>query len=293
MTFLQGQFSADLRPIVRGEGSGVYGLWLTEKGKVLGDSVIWRDDREGGATEVFHIVSLNTAASTVRERLERFIIADDVTLEDLTPSCAALTVVGDAVEACIARDDESRLREFVVLPARVGGWWLPARRGMRALEWIGPADRAPAVEEPLRLAGVPEVSEDDLERVRIAAGVPHVPGDIGPEDLPQEGGLEREAVSFEKGCYLGQEIMARIHAMGQVRRRLVRVRGRGTACPAPGAALWQGGRQIGSMRSSVSAAADGDSWHGLAMVSLMHARWELPAGLALDDVPDVALFPPA
>jgi folate-binding protein YgfZ len=91
--------------------------------------------------------------------------------------------------------------------------------------------------------------------------------DVGPSDLPNEAGLETDAISFKKGCYLGQEVMARLQSMGRVRRRLRRVRSRGPAIPAPGAALFCGGRPAGEMRSAVVDGAGGAI--GLAMLSLL------------------------
>jgi hypothetical protein len=95
--------------------------------------------------------------------------------------------------------------------------------------------------------------------------VPAIPAEFGPGDLPQEAGLETVAISFTKGCYLGQEVMARLQAMGQVRRRLVRVAGLGLA-PAAGVELLQAGRRVGELRA---AEHYGTGWLGLAMVNLL------------------------
>jgi hypothetical protein len=101
--------------------------------------------------------------------------------------------------------------------------------------------------------------------MRIAAGIPSIPDDIGPGDLPNEGGLEAVAVSYSKGCYLGQEVMARLRTRGRVRRRLARAAGRGPA-PALPAALWRDGKRDGELRS-VAPTADGSGYVGLALVS--------------------------
>src|SRR5690606_5418111 len=106
----------------------------------------------------------------------------------------------------------------------------------------------------------------ELERVRIQAGVPAVPRDLGIGDLPAEGGLDEEAISFTKGCYLGQEVMARLRSMGRVRRRLMRVSSPQGACPAVPADVYHGDRRIGEVRSAVALPAGG--WVGLAMLSL-------------------------
>jgi folate-binding Fe-S cluster repair protein YgfZ len=98
---------------------------------------------------------------------------------------------------------------------------------------------------------------------------------VGPGDLPNEAGLEAEAISYTKGCYLGQEVMARLKSMGQVRRRLVRVGGAGESIPALPVPLFGGGRAVGELRSAVRDGAGG--WSGLAMLS----RLQVAAGAEL------------
>jgi folate-binding protein YgfZ len=228
-TFLQGQFSQDLRGLEAGQGR--YGLWLTVKGKVLADSVVIRAADETG----FGVVSAAVPAEVIRARLEAFIIADDVTVERVASELEACTVVG---------------LPLPVAPA--GVWVVPSRRVPGGVEWFFSADSVPLV--TASLAGWSELDAGVIEAERIRAGRPAVPRDVGPEELPQEGGLEEDAVAFNKGCYLGQEVMARLHAMGRVRRRLLRVRGTGPL-PAAGQALFDGERRVGEIRSAVEVEA--------------------------------------
>lgn len=238
-TFLQGQFSQDLRGLAAGQG--VYGLWLTVKGKVLADSFVIRSTHEGE----YWVLSYAVAAEVIRARLEAFIIADDVTVEPAEAEPLALTIVGDAPP--VAPD---------------GVWVLPSRRIRGAVEWVFEPAAEAAVTQVL--AGWPEIELSVIDSARIRSGLPAVPRDIGPEELPQEGGLEVDAVSFNKGCYLGQEVMARLHSMGRVRRRLLRVRGEG-ALPACGQALFDGERRVGEIRS---ATVEGDGFLALALLTL-------------------------
>jgi hypothetical protein len=117
---------------------------------------------------------------------------------------------------------------------------------------------------------VRELSPEEVARRRIEAGIPAVPVDLGPGDLPNEGGLEADAISYTKGCYLGQEVMARLKSMGQVRRRLVRVAIVAKKIPPLPAPLFLGERQVGELRSVAPDAAGG--FVGLAMVSLLHVK---------------------
>ena len=235
-------------------GGAIYGLWLNQKGKVLADSFIQqKSDHE------FWILSYFSPASVIRERLEAYVIADDVVIEDLTGGYAGLTIFAPAPGA-------------VAVPA--GGGNFPGRRGRdEHTEIFFPVGEATAVRAKLGTATLLTAAE--MEKRRIAAGIPAIPADIGPTELPNEGGLEREAISYTKGCYLGQEVMARLKSMGQVRRRLVPVRGEGAA-PAVPAPVYQAGRKVGELRSG---AVEGAGWIGLALISLLQVQRE--GGLAL------------
>jgi folate-binding protein YgfZ len=124
-----------------------------------------------------------------------------------------------------------------------------------------------------------------MERLRILAAIPSVPGDIGPSDLPNEGGLDVDAISYSKGCYLGQEVMARIKSLGRVRRTLVRVAGTGAPPPLP-APLWQSGRKEGELRS---AAVTGDGYVGLALISVTSAAGLGKFALGAETEPAIAV----
>jgi folate-binding protein YgfZ len=98
-----------------------------------------------------------------------------------------------------------------------------------------------------------------------------VPADIGPGELPNEGGLESVAISYNKGCYLGQEVMARLKSMGQVRRRLLRVKGDGPAPTSP-APIFQGDRRIGELRTRVPTPK---GFEGFALLSLLNLQKDI------------------
>lgn len=244
-TFLQGQFTNDLRALTR--EAQVYGLWLTVKGKVLADSFVLRDGEAA-----FWIGSYFSKAEVIRERLESHIIADDVVIEDQTADWSGVSglEIDPAAWAGVGE---------------IGGMVFRGRRGTGpSAEWVFPRARTEEVRG--RLAGARELAAAEMEQRRITAAIPAIPADLGPADLPNEGGLEVDAISYTKGCYLGQEVMARLKSLGQVRRRLWRVRGDGAAPGVP-AAVFAGARQVGEIRSV--AAAEGGGWIGLALVALL------------------------
>lgn len=257
--FLQGQCTQDLRGLEAGRTT--WALWLSIKGKVLGESLILRERAAGGGEDVWWLWSAHTTGEALRSRLEEFIIADDVTVENVGADGVWEQVTlagGEATAWLIATPAEGAWTPFR------GGYLFAGRRGQSMTwEWLRPA--GVGADLPTGLA---ELRPEELVRARIAAGVPAIPGEFGPEDLPQEAGLETVAVSFSKGCYLGQEVMARLHAMGRVRRRLVRVAGDGPA-PSAGASLHHAadGKRAGELRAAVDDGRGG--WIGLAMVNLL------------------------
>jgi hypothetical protein len=140
----------------------------------------------------------------------------------------------------------------------------------------------------LKANGCPLLGREDFERIRILAGIPAVPRDLGSGDLPNEGGLEETAISYTKGCYLGQEVMARLKNLGQVRRRLHVVRGSG-ALPRSQEPLFQGQKKVGEFRS---VAGDEQGFVALAMLSLVQLDPASALSLTPDGSPLVRLNQP-
>jgi folate-binding protein YgfZ len=256
--FLQGQLTNDLGALKT--GPAVYGLWLNQKGRVLADSFVLR----GSTAEEFWVCSYFCPAAVIRERLESHIIADDVTVVDESMDWFGATLVG---------------ADLIKKTQTVGdGIFFPGRRGLgEQVEWM--------TRTPPNIAEATVLTAGDMEHARIREAIPAVPVDIGPGELPNEGGLEADAISYNKGCYLGQEVIARLKSMGQVRRRLLQVAGSGMppACPAK---LYQGARQVGELRST---AAEGDGFIGLALLTLLHLQRGIPLSLAPDAPPAITL----
>src|SRR5258708_39310549 len=246
LTFLQGQFTNDLRS--SGPESAVYGLWLSAKGKVLADSFVL----QLGPKEFF-LVSYFVRSEELKARLDAFVIADDVVIEDETGRWTAVALWGDGLSNVLAKCQLDAPSPKALL-RHADGFVINGRHVRRAnLDFILSANtRSEQLSKLLQEAGASLVGADDLERARIVDGIPAVPKDIGPQDLPNEGGLESDSVSFSKGCFTGQEVMARLKSMGKVLRSLVRISGK---CLIPSlfpVAVSQGEKNSGELRSSVT-----------------------------------------
>jgi folate-binding protein YgfZ len=274
-TFLQGQFTNELR---QPPGSASYGLWLNQKGKVIADSHVLRVSENE-----FLICSEFSPAAIIRHRLEEYIVADDVVLADGSEASHALALCGTGGHEALGRllGQTPAPGRFVRNRELIG--FCGCR--LRGDNWgiFGSEDAITEIRGQLLAGGAVETSPAEMEFARISAGIPVVPADVGPGDLPNEGGLEEIAISYTKGCYLGQEVMARLKNLGQVRRRLKVVRGRGIP-PAPLAVLYQDEKKIGEIRT---VAARADEFVALAMVSLINL---IPtAGLSLEPAGPVVM----
>jgi folate-binding protein YgfZ len=191
------------------------------KGKTIGFGLVdCRDD------ELVFITVPNQAATLVAH-FDRYIIREDVQLSDTTA--------------------ERMYFHVLMLPPFAGprwlGWNLLGREAGAVIE-VAAAD-VPRLRQTLAERQFVECGTGAFESLRIEAGTSLFGIDFDDSNLPQEVGRDREAISFTKGCYLGQETVARIDALGHVNQRLVGVRFFGSEMPAAGTELWKDGEKVG------------------------------------------------
>jgi len=239
--FLQGQCSADLRGVALTDA-----LWLNRKGRVLAHTVIVKE-----ADGSYLLLCPHLSAEALIAVVTANVIADDVVATDESALWQKWVVWGDEPKLAGAK-------AFATQRYGVAAWDVLTPIGAAT-----PSEFAPLAE---------------LDALRVAAGVPAVPVDCGANEFPQECGLDTW-VSYTKGCYLGQEVMARIQSMGSLRRILRRVAGPVSVGQELKSAE---GKVLGTVRS-----AAGDV--GLALVSV-----DLPEGALLGEVRigAPALMPP-
>ena len=279
--FLQSQFSNELQQTQ--SNPIIYGLWLTRKGKTCADSFVFQN-----AENDFLIFSYFCSAQTIINKLEENLVADDVELKNLSSSVTALSWWGENAASFISYLglEEPILGSYV----EISGKYL--MRGRRSAEQnydlIIPIDQTETIESKIEAyigsEKASRATHEALHWERLKSCIPAIPNDIGPNDLPQEGELENDALSFDKGCFLGQEVMARIHSMGQVQRKLFSVHSEIPLPPTLPCDLYNQEKIVGQLRS---AAGDGKSWIGHAL--LKNRGLEKLAGLSLkaNDTPGI------
>jgi folate-binding protein YgfZ len=216
-SFLQGLLTNDVAALAAGQSCPA--LILDNKGHICGAMRVVRT-----GPEAFTLVAAAGDGEAIVALLDEYHFSEDVDV--IGPEAfAAVTVTGSMTQPVSGAD--------LVLPGEVPG----------TTDAIG-VDPAPILGAVGGAAG----SHEELEVARIEAGVPRVGVDVGSANLVQEAGLEATTVSFDKGCYLGQETVARVAYRGRVNRLL-----RGLSMPgpvAPGAPVRLAGRDVGVVTSS-------------------------------------------
>lgn len=229
--FLNGQVSNDVSALADGESR--YALLLTPKGKLRADMRIAKDGDET------LVVTAQSHLPAIRHTIDTFRIGYFFSTEDATGEFALIEVLAP---------NAAELLEALAVPVVV----LDSPLGADAL--VESAE-APAVLAALAGGGLNEIDDEAAKAARVAAGVPAFGAELDEDTFPAEAGLEARAVSFEKGCYVGQETVARMHYKGKPNRHL---RILTSSEPlSPGAAVTGEGRELGRV-GTVAADADGN-----------------------------------
>ena len=255
----------DLQP-----GQGHYAFFLNAQGRIQADVYILC------FPDHFLLDTEPDTRLTVYEHLDRFIIADDVTLDDVTDStfCLSLDGLGPTFEPY------SHTTADQVTTAAI------TATGNRATRYYGPLDKKADLIGRLEAEGATPGNRGALEMARVRNFFPRFGVDITAATLPQESQM-MHAVHFKKGCYLGQEIVERVRSRGHVNRTLMGFTFPGEAAPPAGTVLTDDGKETGEVTSSV---ATPEGVFGLAYVRVPHNK---PGATVSVDGHSAQLFPPA
>lgn len=250
-------------------GEGTEGFFTDSKGWVLALANIFcvagdtaGDPAGNTAGETANSLWIDAPAAlphSLREHLEHYHIRERVELLDASDDFTSLLVAGPTSADWLAGQSDREPPGGGPLPMQLLGHVQRVIAGVSLMiarvDWAGPvgflvrlaASDWPRLAAHLRSTGVAEASREAVETVRIEEGRPEAV-DISEKTLPQELGRDARAISFTKGCYLGQETVARIDALGHVNRRLVAIAVDGPV--AAGAGLHSGGETVGTITSA-------------------------------------------
>ncbi len=225
LRYVNGQITNDARKATPSQA--IEACVLNAKGKLNAHIFL------SSGPDCFWIDADENLRAALPARLERYVISDDVEIENveaalfhvLAPSAPNLSAPGRVVSA----------RRFVE-----PGWDL----------WLEAKDHAPAFEKLAAL--MPFMDEKMAEQFRIEQGIPRWGRELTEEIIPIEANLESRTIDYEKGCYIGQEVISRIKMSGQTNKRLCGLvsPGTGTGTLPAGTKLKAGGREIGWVTSS-------------------------------------------
>jgi folate-binding protein YgfZ len=260
--FLQGQLTQDVEGL--GTGHGSYAAFLTQKGKMLGDV------RVLDAGDELLLDTERVALQPLFNMIRTYSLGSDVQLHKRTLECGLLSLIGPLAEELVSTfgsgvgDAE---HDHVALT--IGDAPARAIRTDLGIDLLFATEDVGAVLAAVLEAGAVEVSEDAAECVRIESGRPRYGVDLDDSVIPQEAGLNGRAVSFTKGCYVGQETVARLFYRGKPNREL-----RGLTSPQPlrvGTELTLEERTVGTVTSAAISPR-------LGSIALALVRREAPAG---------------
>jgi folate-binding protein YgfZ len=245
-TFLQGQLTNDVEALAPGQGC--YAAFLTHKGKMLGDLRVLDFGDE------LLLSCERVALQPLFNMIRRYKLGSDVEVHKRTLEMGELSLVGPDARR-ITGAGELGPDEHDSVRAEIGGHQVVLVATDVGVDVFCAAERTEGVRGALLAAGAGEASEADAEILRVETGRPRYGLDLDENVIPQEAGLNERAVSFEKGCYVGQETVARLFYRGKPNRHL-----RGLRLSAPveaGAVLRLGEKEVGRVTSPVSSPRHG------------------------------------
>ncbi|HKB13089.1 MAG TPA: glycine cleavage T C-terminal barrel domain-containing protein [Vicinamibacterales bacterium] len=254
-SYLQGLLTNDITSL--SAGLGCYSAYLTAQGRMIADLYVYE------LGDVMLLMMDGAVKDAVMAKLDQFIFGEDVQLGDVTATFAQIAVVGPQAASVVAAALESASGEALAALPEHGNARIEWRGGTAIVTRITDigepgfdvyVERAQAAQlrQLFVEAEVPEMDEGTAETVRIEGGVPRFHRDMDEETIPLEAGIESRAISFTKGCYVGQEVIIRVlhRGHGRVARKLVGIVLDGSDAPAPGAKVTADSREIGEVTSS-------------------------------------------
>jgi folate-binding protein YgfZ len=233
-TWLHGMTTNEVQSLQPGEGN--YGAFLTNRGKMLGDYRLV-------VCEDFLLFDTEPEVrDSLPATLDRYLISEDAAILPEHDAWALLGVFGTGSGSALATALGADLPPLALYHSTLVADVIVARQnrtGEEGYDVWAPAQEGQGLYDALVAAGAAPIGDEALEILRIEAGIPRYGADMTDETIPLEARLDH-AVSFTKGCYVGQEIVARMHYRGHANWLLVGLRFEGERVPASGTDLFAG-----------------------------------------------------
>lgn len=225
-------------------GTGCYAFFLSAQGRILADANVFC------MPDYLLLDTEPETRETLRQHLDKYIIADDAVLEDFTESMAAVAVEGPAAEAVMKELGAAAAH----VPYAIAQWEHALIAHMSYTGGPGyvvftPAEQRADLLARLGAAGVPQAKLAEAEVVRLENGRPRYGVDFSDANIPQETNAGH-AIHASKGCYLGQEIVERVRSRGHVNRQIFTLELDSDKPPAAGAKVYAGEAPVGDVRSA-------------------------------------------
>jgi tRNA-modifying protein YgfZ len=250
LRFLSGQLTNDLREAEPGQT--IYACVLTAKGKLCGDLFVTPIE------ETFLLDCHPALRETLPARLEKYAIADDVEFSEQTDEFSLFHTLAP------------QLPDGIPPPQATARQALPEgtvsrsnRFGIEGYDLLVPATLKNVVPQLLKEN---PLSATELETFRIERGIPEWGHELSEDVIPNEAGLDQRAISYTKGCYVGQEVISRLKSLGHVNRKLCGVQLIEGSVLTSGAKLVNDSGQQTGFVTSAAKSAQLDAWIGLAYV---------------------------
>lgn len=244
------------------EAQGAIALLLTPQGRIQAELECY------ALADSLLVLGHASARERALAHLEKYIIMDDVTLDDATARFGSFSIEGPKAPAIVSEFralEIGAMAEFAHAPARIGDAECRvirrSRTGLPGAEFLVPRELlarswAAALEIVKRHGGGP-AGYAAVNTLRLEAGIPWFGADFGENQIPHQAALEATHVSFSKGCYTGQEIVERVRSQGHVQRKRVLLKFSGGGFPKPGTPLAAGDAEVGFVTSAARSPALG------------------------------------
>lgn len=260
-----------------GEGHGTVALLLNPQGHILAELEVH------AAKDKLTLVSHASVRERTNATLDKYIIMDDVEMDDATAKFGTIAIEGPRAPSVISQAtgiEIESLPEFAWRDAKIG--WVACRLirknhfGNSGAEILAQREHLGSLWRTLhgsvRASGGAAIGMQALNALRLEAGIPWFPVDFNDSVIPHEAGLEKTHISFSKGCYTGQEIVERVRSRGHVNRMRVRLNFSTQKAPIAGTKLRASGAEVGYVTSASFSPAAGTA------IGMGYLRREQAAG---------------